>query len=291
MKRKEIEKIYIKKINSLRKNNEAYFSHDKPLISDSEYDSLKIEILNLEKRYSYLKNKNSPYQKVGYEPSNKFKKIKHLKPMLSLSNAFDKEGMRDFLSKISNFLNIKDLNTELSSELKIDGISASLIYENGLLLKGMSRGDGFTGEDILKNLITIEGIPKNIYGKNIPKILEIRGEVYIGKKDFETIKDNFANPRNAAGGTLRQKDSKQTAKIPLKYFVYGFGIVKPMLFKTQSEFINKISQWGFSINPHNKIVKGLDEIEAQHKLVEETRSSLDYDIDGLVYKVNNIELQ
>ena len=291
MKRKEIGKIYIKKINRLRKNNEAYFKHDNPIISDREYDSLKIEILNLEKKHNYLKNKNSPDQKIGYEPSTKFKKIKHLKPMLSLSNAFEKKDMKDFLSKISNFLNKKDFNIELNSEPKIDGISASLIYENGVLVKGLSRGDGITGEDILQNLITINGIPKKISKENVPKILEIRGEVYIGKKDFETIKGNFANPRNAAGGSLRQKDSKQTAKIPLKYFAYGFGVVEPMIFKTQLEFINAINKWGFFTNPHNQVVNGIDQIEEQHKLIDETRSSLDYDIDGLVYKVNNLELQ
>jgi len=291
MKRKEIEKIYIKKINRLKKNNEAYFKHDNPIISDREYDNLKIEILNLEKKHNYLKNKNSPDQKIGYEPSAKFKKIKHLKPMLSLSNAFEKKDMKDFLSKISNFLNKKDFNIELNSEPKIDGISASLIYENGVLVKGLSRGDGITGEDILQNLITINGIPKKISKENVPKILEIRGEVYIGKKDFETIKGNFANPRNAAGGSLRQKDSKQTAKIPLKYFAYGFGVVEPMIFKTQLEFINAINKWGFFTNPHNQVVNGIDQIEEQHKLIDETRSSLDYDIDGLVYKVNNLELQ
>ena len=233
---------------------------------------------------------SSPSNKVGYEPSNKFQKIKHLKPMLSLSNAFEKEDMKDFLSKISNFLNKKDLNIELSSEPKIDGISATLIYEKGLLTKGLSRGDGITGEDILQNLITIKEIPKKIPEKNIPKIIEIRGEVYIGKRDFEIIKKNFANPRNAAGGSLRQKDSEQTAKIPLKYFAYGFGVVEPMIFKTQSEFIKKINQWGFSTNPNNQVVKGLDEIEKQHQIINENRSSLDYDIDGLVYKVNNLDL-
>ena len=199
--------------------------------------------------------------------------------------------MKDFLSKISNFLNSKALNIELSSEPKIDGISASLTYNNGLLTKGVSRGDGKTGEDILQNLMTINGIPKKIYDKNVPETLEIRGEVYIGKKDFEAIRDNFANPRNAAGGSLRQKDSKKTAKIPLKYFAYGFGVVEPMIFKTQSEFIKKIEQWGFSVNPNNKVVKGLDQIEQQHKFIEESRSSFDYDLDGLVYKVNSLELQ
>ena len=291
MPRKEIEKKYIEKINQLKKYDKAYFQEDNPIVSDANYDNLKEKILNLEKKYKFLKNIDSPSNKVGYKTSNKFKKIKHLKPMLSLSNAFKKDNMNDFISKISNFLNTNNLNIELASEPKIDGISASLIYENGILVRGLSRGDGITGEDIFENLITIKEIPKKILDQNIPKILEIRGEVYIGKNDFETIKDNFANPRNAAGGSLRQKDSKQTAKIPLKYFAYGFGIMEPMIFKKQSEFINKLTQWGFSTNPNNKVVVGLDEIDKQHKFLESIRSSLDYDIDGLVYKVNDLELQ
>ena len=189
MQKKEIEKAYIEKVNQLRKYNKAYFEYDKPIVSDEVYDNLKNKILNFEKKYTFLKNKNSPSKKVGFEPSNKFKKIKHLKPMLSLSNAFQKNDMKDFLSKISNFLNEKNLNIELNSEPKIDGISASLIYEDGKLTKGLSRGDGITGEDILQNLITIKEIPKKISGKYIPKILEIRGEIYIGKKDFKLIKE------------------------------------------------------------------------------------------------------
>jgi len=291
MKRKEIKKNYNNKINEVKKYNQAYFDYDKPLISDKDYDSIKQEIFEFEKKYTYLRNKNSPSNILGYAASNKFRKTKHLKPMLSLSNAFKKDDMKDFLSKISNFLNSKDLDTEFSSEPKIDGISASLTYNRGLLTKGLSRGDGIIGEDILQNLITISEIPKKINDKNVPETLEIRGEVYIGKKDFETIRDNFANPRNAAGGSLRQKDSKKTAKIPLKYFAYGFGVVEPMIFKSQSEFIKKIEQWGFSVNPNNKVVKGLDQIEQQHKFIEEARSSFDYDLDGLVYKVNSLELQ
>ena len=291
MEKKEIEKAYTKKINQLKKYNEAYFNNDSPIISDADYDSFRKKILDFEKKYKFLKEINSAKKKIGYKPSGKFKKIKHLKTMLSLSNTFKKNDMEDFLKKVSNFLNSKHLNLELSSEPKIDGISASLTYENGILIKGLSRGDGIIGEDILENLMTIKCIPKKIFQKDIPKILEVRGEVYIGKKDFEKIKDNFANPRNAAGGSLRQKDPKETAKIPLKYFAYGFGVIQPMIFKTQSEFVNKIQQWGFSTNPHNKLVKGLDAAEAQHKFIEKIRSSLDYDIDGLVYKVNNLELQ
>ncbi len=287
----EIIKSYKKKIKLIRKYNEEYYTKDSPSVTDSVFDRLKIEVIDLEKKNKFLKKYGSISKEIGAAPSSKFKKIKHLNPMLSLSNAFNLKDMEDFLNKIKNFLNTKDLNIELSSEPKIDGISASLTYENGILVKGLSRGDGITGEDILNNLMTIKEIPKRLSDKKVPKILEIRGEVYIGKKDFETIKDKFANPRNAAGGSLRQKDPKETAKIPLKYFAYGPGVIEPMFFKTQSEFINQIRKWGFSINPLNQEVKSLDEIGKQHRLIEETRSSLDYDIDGLVFKVNNLELQ
>ena len=286
-----ITKFYLKKTKLLKKYNKQYYNQDSPSIPDKEYDLLKKEILKLEESNIILKKFKSISNIVGAPLSNKFRKIKHLKPMLSLSNAFDRSDMQDFLNKIKNFLNKKSNEIELSSEPKIDGISATLIYENGKLISGLSRGDGITGEDILLNLNTISEIPKKIVGDNIPRILEIRGEVYIGKRDFESIKKNFANPRNAAGGSLRQKNPNQTAKIPLKYFAYGFGVVKPMIFKTQVEFIKKIKEWGFNVNSNNKLVIGLDEIEKQHQVIGEKRSSLDYDIDGLVYKVNNIELQ
>ena len=287
----KIEKVYKKKINLLKKHNRLYFSDDKPIISDAEYDFLKKEINSLEKKNVFLKKLNLNKNIVGSPPSNQFKKIKHLIPMLSLSNAFKKNDMEDFISKINNFLNNKNQNIEFSSEPKIDGISATLVYENGFLIKGLSRGDGETGEDILANLRTIEGIPKKIKSNNIPSILEIRGEIYIGKKDFDAIKGNFANPRNAAGGSLRQKNSEITSKIPLKYFAYGLGAIEPKIFTTQSEFLEKIEKWGFSINPLCKLLRSLDEIESYHKYIDSIRSSLDYDIDGLVYKVNDLKLQ
>ncbi|MBD1172329.1 NAD-dependent DNA ligase LigA [Pelagibacterales bacterium SAG-MED05] len=287
----EIINLYKKKISILKKHNKLYFNNDSPIISDIEYDNLKKEIINLEKNNDFLKKLNLNSKIVGSPPSDKFKKIKHLKPMLSLSNAFDKNDMKDFISKISNFLNIKDENIEFSSEPKIDGISATLIYEDGILTKGLSRGDGIIGEDILENLKTINQIPKKIKDNNVPSLVEIRGEIYIGKKDFDNIKGNFANPRNAAGGSLRQKDSKATSKIPLKYFAYGLGAIEPMVFNTQSKFLEKIKNWGFSINPLCKVVKNLDEIESQHSYIDSIRSSLDYDIDGLVYKVNDLKLQ
>ena len=289
-KSKKIEE-YKKKLEILKKYNHHYFNEDNPKITDSEYDSLKKEIITLEKNFSFLKNLNLVSKIVGAKPINKFKKIKHLSPMLSLSNAFSVNDMRDFLKRINNFLNLKSDLIELFCEPKIDGISATLIYEKGILIRGLSRGDGETGEDILNNLLTINKLPKKIISKEVPNILEIRCEVYIGKEDFSNMTNKFANPRNAAGGSLRQKDPNETAKIPLKYFAYGFGQVSPMIFKTQKEFLETLKRWNFEINPLSAPVNSLKKIESKHKEIEEKRSSLDYDIDGLVYKVNNLSLQ
>ena len=287
----EIIKQFKQRIKNFKKHNDLYYNQDNPEISDAEYDVLKKELLELEKNNPYLKRYDSVEKIIGTPPSNKFRKIRHLQPMLSLSNAFNKKDMNDFIKKINNFLNLNDKNLELLAEPKIDGISATLIYEKGNLIKGLSRGDGSIGEDILENLKTISLIPKKINAKDVPELLEIRCEVYIGKKDFLKIKNNFANPRNAAGGSLRQKNSKETSKIPLKYFAYGFGAVKPMIFKSQSEFLKKIKKWNFLTNPLSETVNGLDQIETKHKEIDQLRSTLDYDIDGLVYKVNNTNLQ
>ena len=291
MKSSEIQKRYDKQKKLLLKYNHHYFNLDTPLVSDSKYDQIKSEVIKLERDFPYLKSKNSILDQIGAPLTKKFKKIKHSRPMLSLSNTFNSEGMKDFISKISNYLNIKDKDFNFSSELKIDGISASLSYENGILNKGLSRGDGITGEDILEYLKSINDIPQKISDRNLPKTLEIRGEVFIGKNDFKKLEKNFANPRNAAGGSLRQKDPKETNKIPLNFFAYGFGVINPMIYKTQSEFISKLKDWGFNVNPHNKLVKGIEEIESFHKKMESIRSSLDYDIDGIVYKIDDLELQ
>jgi len=292
MQKKEVEKVYIKKVNELRKHDEAYFKHDNPIISDKDYDDIKAEILNLEKEYKYLKNKNSPSQKVGYDPSGKFKKIEHDIPMLSLANAFTKENIEDFLKKIKNFLNINTSEKIVfSAEPKIDGISASLKYIDGIFTLGLSRGDGKTGEDITNNLKTIRNIPKKINKHNFPKILDVRGEVYISKLDFKKIAEQFANPRNAAGGSLRQKDPNETKKIPLKFVAYGFGTVEPKNFEKQSEYLKLLKTWGFNTNSLNKLVSTIEDIEKNHRMIETQRSTIDYDLDGLVYKVNNLKLQ
>ena len=291
MNKKKIIELHNSKIKLLKKHNNFYYNKDAPKISDAEYDNLKKEILDLENKYQFLKKNNSINLIIGSKPLNKFKKVKHLSPMLSLSNAFNIDDMNDFINKIKNFLNFRNQEIELFCEPKIDGISATLIYEDGILTKGLSRGDGETGEDILENLKTIKDLPKKIISKDIPDLLEIRCEIYIGKNDFKFLSGKFANPRNAAGGSLRQKDSSETSKIPLKYFAYGFGKVEPMTFNTQNEFLETLKKWGFKINSLSQSINGLEEIEKKHKEVEIVRSSLDYDIDGLVYKVNDLSLQ
>ena len=284
----KIKKKYNTKVKKLLKLNKAYFEKDDPIVSDLKFDELKKELISLSKKYPYLKSIKNLEDIVGSKPSKKFKKIKHSKPMLSLSNAFDKKNIIDFQKKIRNFLNINS-EIEFSSEPKIDGISASLRYEDGRLIYGLSRGDGVYGEDITENLATINQIPKNLI--DAPQILEIRGEVYIGKKDFESLRDKFANPRNAAGGSLRQKDAKETKKIPLKFFAYGIGEISSRPFKSQSDLLKKLKKWNFQINPFCKTVKSINDIEKNHSELESLRSTMDYDVDGIVYKVDNLNYQ
>ena len=285
---KKIKNLYKEKIKKLLKFNKAYFDKDSPIVSDSDFDKLKKELIELAAQNPYLKKIENLDTLIGSKPSAKFEKIKHSKPMLSLGNAFQMKDMLDFKKKINNFLNISS-EIEFSSEPKIDGISASLRYENGELVYGLSRGDGIFGENITENLMTIKEIPRSL--KNPPRIIEIRGEVYIGKKDFEKLKDKFANPRNAAGGSLRQKDSAQTSKIPLKFFAYGIGEISPQIFKNQTDLLKQLKSWGFPVNFYCKTIKSIDAVEKNHSDLESLRSTLNYDVDGIVYKVNNFDFQ
>ena len=287
---KAVEKIYKRKIKEFQKHNKLYYDKSTPAISDREFDELKADIINLEKKYSFLRSTKSPSDSVGFKPSKNFEKFKHKVRMLSLSNAFDKEDLINFEKKILNYLNEK-ISLEYSVEPKIDGISASLTYLNGNLTYGVSRGDGSEGELITNNLKTIKDIPHKILKKNVPKEIEIRGEVFIEKKDFEKLKDNFANPRNAASGSLRQKDPKETSKIPLKFIAYTFGFISENKFKNQSDFLNELKSWGFLTSDYNKVIKGTDELFIFHEQFEKKRFDLNYDIDGLVYKVNSLQLQ
>ena len=290
MKKEVIKKNYKSKIREITKHNKLYYDKSTPIISDSQYDILKKEIIDLELKYPYLKSKNSPNQKVGFEPSKSFEKYKHKIPMLSLSNAFNRDDLINFEKKIFNYLN-KNIKFNYSVEPKIDGISASLTYLNKKLIYGVSRGDGKTGEIITENLKTIKDIPLEINEIDFPDEIEIRGEVFIKKRDFDKIKDNFANPRNAASGSLRQKDPNETRKIPLNFIAYTFGFMNNNLHTSQSDFLDSLRRWGFKINKDNKILSNINELIDFHKIFETKRFDLDYDLDGLVYKINDLNLQ
>ena len=289
---KEIYKEYLKKIKLIQKYNQLYYNKNKSDISDSQFDILKKEVLELEKKYSFLKNKSSPSLTVGFKPSKNFKKVKHKIPMLSLGNAFNEEDLLNFEKKIFNFLSLRESNEiEYSAEPKIDGIAASLIYKKGKFVQGLSRGNGIEGEDITENLKTINDIPKIVSAKNFPDEIDIRGETFIRNDDFKIMKDKFANPRNAASGSLRQKDPKITKKIPLKFIAYTYGYAKNLNINSQSEFLKNLKSWGFNINQFNRIIKGVDGLVLNHKNLEKKRKEINFDIDGIVYKVNNFNLQ
>ena len=290
MEREAIIKKYNFKIKELNEHNKLYYDKNNPKLTDSEYDKLKKVILDLEKKYNFLDHEKSPSKNVGYKPSKSFEKYAHKVKMLSLSNAFDENDLINFEKKIFNYLNTK-IKFDYSVEPKIDGISASLTYIDKKLKVGVSRGDGKIGEVITENLKTISDIPIIIKNDSFPEEIEIRGEVFIKKKDFLKIKENFANPRNAASGSLRQKDPKETKKIPLNFIAYTYGNIKNNKFKLQSDFLRELSKWGFKTNKHNTVLSNIDDLIKFHKDFEKKRFDLDYDVDGLVYKINSLSLQ
>jgi len=292
MTEKELKIIYQKKIKLLTDYNKFYYNNDNPKVTDKEYDQLKQEILSLENKYKFLKSNQSPSVVIGYKPSKNFKKAKHRVPMLSLANAFNEDDLQNFEKRILNFISEKDdFKISYSAEPKIDGISASLTYKNGNLIKGLSRGDGKEGEDITANLETIADIPKKILKKDFPDEIDIRGEVFIQNSKFKNLKEKFANPRNAASGSLRQKNPDDTRKIPLRFIAYTFGYQRGLKIKNQFEYLKKLNEWGFKTNPFNKLITGVKELLINYSEIEKKRSEIDFDIDGIVYKVDSFELQ
>jgi DNA ligase (NAD+) len=292
MDKKEIQREYQKKIKLINKYNKHYYDISKPLVDDKVYDDLKNNIILLEKKYDFLKSKKSPSEIIGYRPSKNFKKALHRVPMLSLANAFSEEDLINFEKRILNFISEKDtFKISYSAEPKIDGISASLTYKNGNLVKGLSRGDGKEGEDITANILTIKDIPKKILKKNFPEEIDIRGEVFIKNNDFQALKDKFANPRNAASGSLRQKNPDYTSKIPLKFIAYTFGYERGLNIQNQFEYLENLNEWGFKTNPLNKLITGVKNLLINYQEIEKKRSELDFDIDGVVYKINEFKLQ
>lgn len=282
----------------IRSFNKAYYVNDEPLVSDAEYDALFNRLIELESRYPTLK-KNSPTQDVGAAPAEGFAKVKHARPMLSLGNAFSREDIVDFLARIRRFLNLTAHSpVEVVGEPKIDGLSLSLRYENRKLVTAATRGDGSEGEDVTANVTHIDDIPKTL-PDDAPDVVEIRGEVYMARSAFqqlnatqaETGGKTFANPRNAAAGSLRQLDPSISAKRPLRFFAYSFGELSESLAQTQWDFLHKVEGWGFVTNPLTRKLNDADDIMAFYDELGSLRPDLDYDIDGIVYKVNDFELQ
>ena len=284
-------KEYKEKKKILLDFNKNYYDLNSPKVDDATYDILKKDLVNFEEKNLNIIGDHEIKNLVGFKPSEKFSKVKHTEKMLSLDNAFNKEDILDFYKKLNNYLNLGSTNRiELLAEPKIDGISASLKYINGVYVQGISRGDGEHGEEITENLATIKDIPKKLKNFSTSELI-VRGEVYIAKSDFKNLSNKFANPRNAASGSLRQKDSSNTSKIPLKFFAYGTIFKNHNIEKNQSDFIKKLKEFGFKTNPLSKIVKDEKELELNYKNVEARRAVLDYDIDGIVYKVNSFKLQ
>ena len=282
----------------IRSYNEAYYVNDEPLVPDAEYDALFNRLIELESHYPTLK-KNSPTQEVGAAPAEGFAKVKHARPMLSLGNAFSREDIVDFLARIRRFLNLTAHSpVEVVGEPKIDGLSLSLRYEGRTLVTAATRGDGAEGEDVTANVAQIDDIPKTL-PDDAPDVVEIRGEVYMARSAFQKLNETqaetggktFANPRNAAAGSLRQLDPSISAKRPLRFFAYSFGELSESLAQTQWDFLQKVAGWGFVINPLTRRLNDADDIMAFYDELAKQRPDLDYDIDGIVYKVNDFELQ
>ncbi len=283
----------------LEANDRRYYQEDAPTISDAEYDALRQRFNAIEKRFPEFVTAESPSQKVGAAPSGRFKKVRHAVPMLSLDNAFAEDDVRDFVGRIARFLKLSDDRIDFSAEPKIDGLSMSLRYEGGELITAATRGDGAEGEDVTANIRTLEDVPQKLKGKNIPDICEVRGEVYMTKHAFLALNERqkaagdtiFANPRNSAAGSLRQKDPTITASRPLGFFAYAWGEMSAMPEATQTGMIHWFERCGFKTNPLTKLCHSLDELIAFHRKIEEQRAGLDYDIDGVVYKVDRIDWQ
>ena len=292
MNKKDIQEKYNKKIKLIRRYNKFYFDKNESIVTDKDYDQLKKDIFLLEEKFKFLKSEKSPSNLVGFKPSKNFAKVLHRVPMLSLANAFNKDDLVNFEKKITNFLSKSgDFKISYTAEPKIDGISASLIYKNGKFEKGLSRGDGKEGEDITNNLKTISDIPHYINSKDFPEEIDIRGEVFIKNSDFKGLKEKFANPRNAASGSLRQKNPEDTKKIPLNFIAYTFGFEKGLKVKNQYDFLNKLNDWGFKTNALNKLIIGVENLITNYNEIEKQRVNLDFDIDGIVYKINEFDLQ
>lgn len=283
----------------IAKHDRAYFEHDAPTISDAEYDALRQRNEAIEARFPELIREDSPSRRVGTGVAEKFGKIRHAVPMLSLGNGFSEEDARDFVGRIRRFLNLaEDEVVAITAEPKIDGLSISLRYENRKLVQAATRGDGYEGENVTANVMTIADVPKRLHG-SAPDLIEVRGEIYMSHQDFASLNEKqaatgekiFANPRNAAAGSLRQLDASITAARPLKFFAYAWGDAPELPADTQMGVIEAFAGWGLPTNPLMKLCRSVEELLAHYRLIESQRAELGYDIDGVVYKVNRLDWQ
>lgn len=282
----------------IAEHDKRYYQNDAPTISDAEYDALRQRNNEIEARFPELIRKDSPTRKVGAAPTGKFKKIRHAVPMLSLDNAFADEDVTEFVDRVVRFLKL-DTPPAFTAEAKIDGLSLSLRYEGGELVTGATRGDGATGEDVTTNVKTLSDIPQKLKGRAIPDVVEIRGEVYMTHQDFLALNKRqaaaeepvYANPRNSAAGSLRQKDPKITASRNLKFFAYAWGEMSAMPKETQADMVHWLDQCGFVVNPLFRLCHSVDEMLAMYREIETQRATLPFDIDGVVYKLNRLDWQ
>jgi DNA ligase (NAD+) len=294
-------KVDLKRLTlEIEGHDKRYYQDDAPKISDADYDALRQRFNAIEARFPEFVTGSSPSQKIGAAPSGRFAKVRHAVPMLSLDNAFAEEDVVDFVGRIRRFLKLgEDDSIDFSAEPKIDGLSMSLRYEGGELVTAATRGDGAEGEDVTANIRTLEDVPKKLKGRNVPDICEVRGEVYMTKQAFLALNERqkaagdtiFANPRNSAAGSLRQKDPGITASRPLGFFAYAWGQMAEMPEETQSGMIHWFERCGFKTNPLTRLCHSVEQLLGFHREIEQARAKLDYDIDGVVYKVDRLDWQ
>ena len=284
----------------IARHDALYYRQDQPEISDAEYDALRERNASIEARFPHLVREDSPSVRVGAEPVEAFGKVMHAVPMLSLGNVFEDEGVRDFLERIRRFLGLETVEgLAFTAEPKIDGLSITLRYEKGRLVQGATRGDGYQGENVTANVRTIADIPKAIKSRSFPDPFEVRGEIYMSRAAFQRLNEGqaergertFANPRNAAAGSLRQLDPAITASRPLQFFAYGWGEAPELPADTQWGIYRAMADWGFPLNPLAKLTSSVEEMLDTYRDIESRRAGLDYDIDGVVYKLDRLDLQ
>lgn len=284
----------------IARHDALYYQQDAPEISDADYDAMRRQLSALEQDFPQLVVNGSPSQRVGAAPVAAFGKVRHDVPMLSLSNAFDDDDVVDFADRVRRFLKLGETDVlAITAEPKIDGLSISIRYENGVLTQAATRGDGAEGENVTANIKTIGEIPHQLKGKDVPVTIDVRGEIYLGHKDFAALNAAqeeagdkiFANPRNAAAGSLRQLDSSITAKRPLRFFAYTWGAATPLPGETQADVVGAFKRWGLPVNPDMAICETTDDLLNYYRDIELRRAKLGYDIDGVVYKVNRLDYQ